>query len=83
MLKKPRIIKTIFALIVVGLVALLALFMIMHSQQETADLNAARANAPGKFIQLSQGKVHYLLQGFAYSSRKIHDYNARRHCCAS
>src|SRR5882762_6237701 len=59
-----RIKKILFLLFASGALALLALYLIMHSQQETAELNdAVRSQAPGKFIRLRHGFVHYSLQG--------------------
>jgi len=59
-----RIKRILAVLIVTGALALLALYLIMHSRQETTDLNdAVRSEAPGKFIRLRHGLVHYSLQG--------------------
>jgi len=43
---------------------LVAVFLFIKSKQETATLNElARKQAPGKFIRLEQGNVHYSISG--------------------
>jgi pimeloyl-ACP methyl ester carboxylesterase len=59
-----RIKKILFTLLIAGALSLLALYLIMHSRQETDELtDAVRSEAPGKFIRLRHGLVHYSIQG--------------------
>jgi pimeloyl-ACP methyl ester carboxylesterase len=44
-------------------VTLLLIFLWMNSRQETGDLKTARADAPGSFVDLPDGRVHYFLGG--------------------
>jgi pimeloyl-ACP methyl ester carboxylesterase len=39
------------------------LFFVMESQQETKNLQGEIGNAPGKFVSLPDGNVHYTLEG--------------------
>ena len=59
-----RITKILILLVLAGCVGLLALYLILRSRQETAELtDAIRSEVPGKFIRLRHGLVHYAMQG--------------------
>ena len=59
-----RIKKILFLLLAAGVLSVLAIYLIMKSRQETAELtDSVRGKAPGKFIRLRHGLVHYSLQG--------------------
>src|SRR5258705_13940821 len=59
-----RIKKNLLLLFATGALALLAFYLILQSGQETAELtDVVRSEAPGKFIRLRHGVVHYSLQG--------------------
>lgn len=59
-----RLWKWLLAVVACIGLLLIAGFLLMKSRQETAQLDdAARKQAPGKFVQLDQGTVHYRLYG--------------------
>jgi pimeloyl-ACP methyl ester carboxylesterase len=56
--------KQLFLILSSGIVVLVIGYFGLLSQQETAELSDdIRAQAPGKFITLEKGTVHYTLQG--------------------
>ena len=56
--------RILFLAFVTGTAAVLSIYLLMKSRQETAELtDAVRSEAPGKFIRLHHGLVHYSLQG--------------------
>lgn len=59
-----RFLKTIFLCFASGLVLVSAVYLFLTSRQETITLSdEIRSNAPGKFIRLEHGLVHYLHKG--------------------
>ena len=59
-----RIKRILFLLVLAGVFVLMVVFLYMFSGQETGVLtDAVRSEAPGKFIRLRHGIVHYVLQG--------------------
>jgi pimeloyl-ACP methyl ester carboxylesterase len=56
--------KTLVVFFAVVATTLTGAFLLLKSTQERYELtDEVRATAPGKFIKLSQGRVHYLLDG--------------------
>ena len=56
--------KAAFVLMVLGLAALAGIFIYFERQQETSKLtDEVRTNAPGSFVRLENGLVHYNLDG--------------------
>ncbi|HEY9049721.1 MAG TPA: alpha/beta hydrolase [Ohtaekwangia sp.] len=56
--------KTLLLIIVAGIVLLALSYFVVSFSQETQSLtNEERSEAPGNFIRLDQGIVHYALQG--------------------
>lgn len=59
-----RILKTLLYLCCTGILLIVAIFLFMYASQETAQLNDnARKAAPGAFVTLEHGPVHYRLLG--------------------
>jgi hypothetical protein len=56
--------KTLLAILISGIVLLVLSYFVMSLFQETKSLtNEDRSSAPGKFVELDHGIVHYALQG--------------------
>jgi len=61
---KVRLIKIVSVLFFIGLLAVGLTFTVMFYSQETEKLNdEVLSNAPGQFVSLRHGKVHYQLEG--------------------